>query len=219
MKKTLLLFFIIEVFAVIAGEQLNIDFSYPAIKGDFYITGKISFPTGIIYSDDNISVRDNKTGEEIPSKITVIERWPDGSILEVEILFSANTERRRNYIVAYGNDIKRRKKFTQTAVLPIINASIGKTPQTTESINMPVGELLVKVDKSPDVRYYWYVIPIGTLLFLTLYRTVKHTPHPIPLPKGARGEKGNPHPNPLPQRGEGRKGQPSPYPSPPKGRG
>ncbi|MCM8830068.1 MAG: hypothetical protein NC824_03615, partial [Candidatus Omnitrophica bacterium] len=94
--------------------------------------------------------------------------------------------RKRNYIVTYGNDIKRRKKFTQTAVLPIINASIGKTPQTTESIDIPVGELLVKVDKSPDVRYYWYIIPLCILIFLTLHRTLKHTPHPNPLPQGER---------------------------------
>ncbi|MCM8760482.1 MAG: hypothetical protein NC832_02040 [Candidatus Omnitrophica bacterium] len=185
----LLLFFLTGIFVVTGKEQVDVDFAYPSIKGDFYVSGKISFPPGIIYSDDNISVRDNKTGEEIPSKITVIERWPNGSILEAEILFPANVARKRDYIVSYGNDIKRGKKFTKTAVLPIISASIGKTPQTTEAIDMAVGELLVKVDKSPDVRYYWYIIPMGILIFLTLYRTLKHNLHHSPLSYGREGEK------------------------------
>ncbi|MCM8784778.1 MAG: hypothetical protein NC827_04980 [Candidatus Omnitrophica bacterium] len=165
-------FFIIKII-VKGSENLSVDFSYPDLKGDFYVNGKISFPSGSIYSDNNISVYDSKTHEEIPSKITITEKWPDSSILEVEILFLANTEKQRKYIISYGKDIKRKKKFTQTAVLPIISASIGKTPQTNEIINMPVGELLVKVDKSPDIRYYWYTVPMFALIFLTLYRARK----------------------------------------------
>ncbi|MFN4228110.1 MAG: hypothetical protein ACK4F0_08250 [Candidatus Ratteibacteria bacterium] len=167
------IFFVIEIFIVIGAENLQVDFTYPDLKGDFYVSGKVSFPYGNIYSDNNISIYDVKTYEEIPSKINIIEKWPDGSILEVEILFPANAEKQRRYIISYGMDIKRKKKFTQTAVLPIISASIGKTPQTTENINIPVGELLVKVDRSPDIRYYWYIIPMCVLVFLTLYRTKK----------------------------------------------
>ncbi|HPP30169.1 MAG TPA: hypothetical protein PLE69_04495 [bacterium] len=176
MNKNIILsvFFFTGIFVGIAGEKLQVDFSYPSLKGDFYVNGKASFPPGIVNSEENISIQDKQTGEEVPTKIIVVERWPDGSLLEAEILFPANAKRQRNYIAVCGSDIKRRKKFTQTAVLPIISASIGKTPQTTESIDMAVGELLVKVDKSPDIRYYWYALPMGILLFLTVYRAVRN---------------------------------------------
>lgn len=176
MKKNIILcvFLLTGIFLVKADEKLHIDFSYPAIKGDFYVSGRVSFPPGIVSSEDNISILDSSTGEEIPSKITLTEKWPDGSVLEVEILFPANAGKKRKYIVSYGNDVKRRKKFNQTAVLPIISSSIGTSAQTKETIDIPVGELLVKVDKSPDVRYYWYILPMGLLIFLTLYRTVKN---------------------------------------------
>ncbi|MCX7916831.1 MAG: hypothetical protein N2589_01695 [bacterium] len=159
----------------ISGEKLPIDFTYPTIPGDFYVNTKVSFQPGKVLSEDNITVNDAETGVEIPTKITVLEKWPDNSILEVEILFPANTNKKRKYVLNYGEDIKRRKKFTQTAILPIINSSIGKTPQSTEAINMDVGELLVKVDKSPDIRYYWYILPSVIFIFLTIYRTTKNS--------------------------------------------
>ncbi|MCX8083209.1 MAG: hypothetical protein N3D17_07485 [bacterium] len=171
----LFIFFLTGISLTIAGENLYVDFSYPAVKGDFYISGKMSFPPGTVNSEDNICVIDINTKEEISSKITITDNWPDGSVLEAEILFPANTGKQRRYVISYGSDVKRRKKFSQTAVLPIISASIGKTPQTSETIDIPVGELLVKVDKSPDVRYYWYVVPMGLIIFLTLYRAVKNT--------------------------------------------
>ncbi len=176
MNKNIILsvFFFTGIFVVAAGEKLQVDFSYPSLKGDFYVNGKVSFPPGTVNAEENIIVQDKQTGEEIPTKITVAERWPDGFVLEAEILFPANAGRQRNYIVVYGSDVKRRKKFTQTAVLPIISASIGKTPQTTESIDIPVGELLVKVDKSPDIRYYWYALPLVILIFLTVYRALRN---------------------------------------------
>lgn len=161
-------------FLSISGEHLSVEFDYPAFKGDFYVSGVVSFPPSTVISEDNIAVYD-QTNKEIPSKITVKERWPDSSLLEVEILFPANVERQKSYTVSYGSDVKRKRKFTQTAVLPTIGATIGKTPQTKETIDMPVGELIVKVDRSSDIRYYWYVIPLGLLIFLSLYRAVRNT--------------------------------------------
>lgn len=176
MKKTLITIIFLLIYSIcLSGEKLSIDFTYPSISGDFYVNGKTSFPPSSVLSEDNITVNDLNTGEEIPTKIIVIEKWPDNSILEAEILFPANTNKQRKYVLAYGKDIKRSKKFTQTAVLPIISASIGKAPQSTENINIDVGELLVKVDKSPDIRYYWYILPILFLLFLTIYRTIKNS--------------------------------------------
>lgn len=175
MKKIIIFIFFILFRISIFADKLSIDFIYPSISGDFYVNGKISFQPGKVLNEDNIIVKNSKTNEEIPSKITVLEKWYDGSILEVEILFPANTIKQAKYEIVYGEDIKRRKKITQTSVLPIINASIGKTPQSTENLNMDIGELLVKVDKSSDLRYYWHFFPIFILIFFTIYRTVKNS--------------------------------------------
>lgn len=174
-KKLIIIIFLLMCSFCLSSERLTINFLYPSLSGDFYVNGKVSFPPSSVLTEDNITVTDFNTGEEIPTKITVLERWPDNSILEIEILFPANTNKQRRYILNYGDDIKRKKKITQTSVLPIINASIGKTPQPTESINIDVGELLVKVDKSSDIRYYWYILPILFLISLTIYRTIKNT--------------------------------------------
>ncbi|HOK56119.1 MAG TPA: hypothetical protein PKV21_04555 [bacterium] len=176
MKKNLILPIFLLIYNIcLSSEKLSIDFTYPSLKGDFYVNGKVSFSPSSVISEDNITVNDFNSGEEIPTKITVLERWPDNSILEAEILFPANTNKQRKYVLTYGIDVKRKNKFSQTSVLPIINASIGKTPVSTESINIDVGELLVKVDRSPEVRYYWYIIPLLTLLFFTIFRTIKNS--------------------------------------------
>ncbi|MGB9678133.1 MAG: hypothetical protein ACPLZ9_05880 [Candidatus Ratteibacteria bacterium] len=174
MKKSLLIIIFLSIsYICLSVEKLSIDFTYPSLKGDFYVVGKISFSPSLVISEDNITVKDLNTGEEIPSKITILERWPDNSILEVEVLFPVNANKQRKYILTYGNEINRKKKFNQTSVLPIINASIGKNPLSTESINIDVGELIVKVDRSSEVRYYWHILPISFLLFLTFYRIRK----------------------------------------------
>jgi hypothetical protein len=176
MKKILTTFLFISVYIFcMPGERLSIDFTYPNLSGDFYVNGRVSFPPDKILSEDNIIVSDLFTNQEIPTKITIIERWIDGSVLEAEILFPANTSKQKKYVLIYGKDIKRKKKFAQTSVLPIINASIGKLPLSTESINIDVGEMLIKVDKSPEIRYYWYILPISLLLFLTIYRSIKNS--------------------------------------------
>jgi len=172
------IFFLIlfaSLFCLHAEQRARIDFEYPSMKGDFYVTGKISFAPEVVSSESHIAVRDADRGEEIPTRIDRVEEWPDGSLLEVIILFPANASRQKKYVLSYGNDIVRKRIFTQTAVLPVVNSTIGGTPKTTESLDMNVGEMLVKVDRSPGIRYYWHVLPIGILILLTAYRALRNS--------------------------------------------
>lgn len=175
--KKIILFFVLFCgpFRIFAEQRAGIDFEYPSFTGDFYVAGKMSFPPGAVLSESNITVKNAETGEEIPSRIERTEEWPDGSLLEVTILFSANTSRKKNYVVSYGTGVGRRRIFKQAAVLPIVTSSIGGTPKTSESMDMDVGEMIIKVDKSPEIRYYWHLFPILMLILFSIYRARKNS--------------------------------------------
>lgn len=176
MKKIILFFIICSgTVCIFAEQKANIDFEYPSFTGDFYVAGKMSFPPGAVLSESNITVNNAEISGEIPSKIERTEEWPDGSLLEVTILFSANTSRKRNYIVSYGTGVTRRRIFKQAAVLPIVTAVIGGAPKTSESMDMDVGEMIIKVDRSPEIRYYWHLFPIVILILFSVYRARKNS--------------------------------------------
>lgn len=178
--KKIIFFFILATggVSVFAQQQLRIDLEYPSFTGDFYVTGRISFPPVTVASESNIAVKDSNTGEEIPTKITVLERWPDGSVLDAEILFPANVSRKRDHLLFFGNNVQRKRIFTQTAVLPVISAAIGGAPRTEETMDIDVGEMIIKVDRSPEVRYYWHLLPIALLIFFSIYRARKNYSQP-----------------------------------------
>ncbi|OPZ92663.1 MAG: hypothetical protein BWY73_00691 [candidate division TA06 bacterium ADurb.Bin417] len=49
--------------------------------------------------------------------------------------------------------------------------SVGGAARTVETMDMPVGQINVRVDRSPDIRYYWHLVPLTALLFLTVIRS------------------------------------------------
>ena len=173
MKVRLLILFVVilvstgELFAV---EDLAVDFTYPSFTGDFYVSGNVSFAPGLVESEENTVIKTDEPDEEVPTKIVILRRWPDSSIMSVEVIFVANASQKRNYVLSYGEDIRRKKVFTKTAVLPTISFSVGGAPKISEKGSIDVGLINVRVDKSSDIYYYWHVIPIVILLALTYYR-------------------------------------------------
>jgi len=172
MKKFIFLLLVCRCSFLFSSEKIDISFEYPGLKGDFYVSGTIFLPPASIFSSDNISVMDTVTKKEVPSKITVSEKWPDGSILSAEIIFPANASKKTQYTIFYGNEVKRNKIFSEPAVLPTISFSTGSTGRTAENIDVSVGQINVRVDKSISVRYWWYVLPLMLLIFFTVYRSL-----------------------------------------------
>ena len=150
---------------------LKIGFQYPDFTGDFYLTGNVAFPPGTVKSEENFLVRSLVPSEEIPCKAGVLQHWPDGSILSAELTFSANSSQKREYVIFYGADVRRRKKLAQLAVLPAAAFSVGGVPKSTERLDVNVGQINVRVDRSPGVRYYWYILPIVAILILMVVRS------------------------------------------------
>jgi hypothetical protein len=172
MKKFIFLLFLCGCSFLFCSEKIDISFEYPDINGDFYVSGTAFFPPSSVFSSDHILVMDMATKKEVPSKITVSEKWPDGSILSAEIIFPANTSKKTHYAIFYGNEIKRSKIFSEPAVLPTVDFFTGGTGRTAENIDVNVGQINVRVDKSISIRYWWYVLPLLVLIFLTVYRSL-----------------------------------------------
>lgn len=155
------------------AQELAVDLEYPAFQGDFYAAGTISFPPGAAPAADCIMVADATSRREIASKIDVLQQWPDGSVLKANVLFAANVVRQVPYIVLYGENVRRSKTFSEPAVLPTVSFSVGGAPKTAETLDVNVGDINVRVDRSPGIYYYWHVAPIAALILLTLYRARK----------------------------------------------
>jgi hypothetical protein len=151
--------------------EISIRVAYPSFTGDFYASGRLSFPPAAAPSENNIIVRDRKTGEEVPSKISVIKKWADGSVLTAGVLFPANTRSKGDYSIIYGDSVLRRKNFTEPAVLPTVAFASAGAPRSSENMDMPVGQINVRVDRSSNIYYYWHVLPIALLIAFSIYRT------------------------------------------------
>lgn len=173
MRIKFLIFFIaasLSCSTLFAAQALLIDFTYPSFTGDFYVSGNVAFAPGIVKSEDDVIVKSHGTDEEIPTKITILQKWPDSSILSAEITFVANSARKESCELLYGPEIRRKKIFTETAVLPTISFSVGGLPKISEKVDIDVGQINVRVDKSHGLYYYWHAIPIVIFIALAFYR-------------------------------------------------
>ncbi len=156
-----------------ASQELTINFEYPSFKGDFYVSGKVSFAPSSVRSERNISVRVMDKKDEVSAKIAVLNTWPDGSVQSAQIIFAANSATKYSYTLFFGEDVVRKKSFNETAVLPSISFSVGGAPMMVEQVDVSVGQINVMVDKSPSIYYYWNIIPIVLLIALAYYRSRK----------------------------------------------
>jgi len=156
---------------VYAAQEAPVSLDYPSFEGDFYASGKVFFPPSSVKSERNIIVGLTDTSSEIPSKITILSKWPNGSIQSANIIFAANSASKKKYVVIFGEDVLRKKSFTQPAVLPTVSFSTAGAPKTVEEIDLNVGQINVRVDKSPDLFYYWHIVPVMILIGIAYYRS------------------------------------------------
>lgn len=165
-----ILFLFLSQGELYAAQDFSVYFTDPDFAGDFYLSGNIVFPPSAVKSEENVLVKFSESGEEVPSRVTVLRKWADGYLLRAEIIFAANSSLKRNYLISYGEDIKRRKVFYQTAVLPTVSFSVVGSPKTAENVNLDVGQINVRVDKSPKFYYYWHMAPIILIILFSYLR-------------------------------------------------
>lgn len=171
MKKPFILACLIFSINILYAEDLPVNLEYPSFKGDFYASGRITLPPGKAPTGKNIAIKNGSTWEEVPSLITIRKKWPDGSVMSADIIFPANAEERADYKISFGGDVEGKSRFSEPAVLPTVTFSIAGSPKSAETMDMAVGQINVRVDKSSNIYYYWHIVPITILTLIVLYRT------------------------------------------------
>lgn len=158
---------------VFGAQEFVARFTYPDLAGDFYAAGNLSFPPAAVASDRNIMVYTREDQAEIPVKTVVLGSWPDGSVMNADIMFAANPARKKTYVVSWGADVRRTKSFSEAGVRPVVTFSVAGTPLQSENVDLEVGQINVRVDRSLSLRYYWHAVPIIFLICATCYRAWK----------------------------------------------
>lgn len=153
-----------------AAQEFAIQFEYPSFRGDFYLGGTVSFPPGNVRTEDQIAVFSATPPGEVPSKIEAVTRWPDGAILKASVLFPANEARPTAYTLRFGEDVRRRSVISEAAVLPAVSFAVGGAARAVEAMDVNVGQINVRVDRSSSLFYYWHALPIALVLALTWWR-------------------------------------------------
>lgn len=153
-----------------AYQEIPITFEYPAFAGDFYVSGTVALPPGALREADNLAVYSSQPDKEVQSKIDITSRWPDGSVLKARVLFPANIQRQTAYQVRYGDEIRHRNSFAEAAVLPTVSFAVGGAAQIRENMDVSVGQINVRVDRSPQIYYYWHLIPIALIIIWAWFR-------------------------------------------------
>lgn len=54
------------------------------------------------------------------------------------------------------------------------SAPILRMEMAQEDSAVPVGTMVVKVRKHPEIYYYWYLLPITAIILILLYRRFKY---------------------------------------------
>lgn len=163
------LIFLLTSLPLFASQKLELKLEYPSFDGDFYAEGVVSFSPQAVRNADQIALL-AADGSEVASKINILDSWGNGSVMKAQIIFPANASRPQKYMLAYGEDVRRQKGFEQTAVLPTVSFYAGGAPRAAENFDLNVGTINVRVDRSPGINYYWHIVPIMFLVWLTWYR-------------------------------------------------
>ena len=113
---------------------------------------------------------------EVPIRVTGEVPYPDGSLMFVDISFPVTLAevRSHRYWLTPAPQGRASEYQPEAGVeLPVLTFVLreesGPAPPT---IDMPVGQMMVRVDQHPGFYYYWYLVPMGAILALLIWRKV-----------------------------------------------
>ena len=122
-----------------------------------------------------VAVSDEPGGGEVPFAVLGEARWPDGSLMAVELCFplAAEDVADTRYWLEPA-DSTSPKWYTGPRDLPRLRFRLNESAQEAPvDVGVDVGEMMVRVDQRPELYYYWYLIPIGAILGLLIWRKVR----------------------------------------------
>ena len=113
---------------------------------------------------------------EVPIRVTGEVPYPDGSLMFVDISFPVTLAEVRSHRYWLASAPRGRASEYQPEAgveLPVLTFVLREeSAAAPPSIDMPVGEMMVRVDQHPGLYYYWYLVPMGAILTLLIWRKV-----------------------------------------------
>jgi len=137
---------------------------------------------GALSSADKLRAAILPGDEEVPLAVLETSRWPDGSLMIARVAFpaAASAGAGRTLWIAWDGPARARN-FIPDSNAPRAAFSVGPEQESSEtrasqsSIVMaaPVGQMMARLDRHPELYYYWHLIPIAAILGLLIYRKVR----------------------------------------------
>lgn len=151
-----------------------------AAEDTWLIQGALSFVPGVVTSPDQFRIVEEPGSREVPVAVVGEVPYPDGSLMFVEICFPLTLEQARSkqyWLTADPEGRSLHYDYDPEGGLPTLEFSLREVGEQSgepvgPSLDMTVGELMVRVDQHPELYYYWYLIPIAGILGLLIWRKV-----------------------------------------------
>ncbi|MBM4087346.1 MAG: hypothetical protein FJ272_21350 [Planctomycetes bacterium] len=151
------------------ADQLLVRFAEPPTGGCVAV-GSVDFPMGDLKSVETLRIVAGQDYVEVPVAILATSAWPDGSILSADIAFPV-ADASLSYGVEWGV-VRRQKHFDYKPSKDTKPVSFTAV-ELESSLDVTVGQLMVRVDKRAALYNHWYWIPIAAILGLLVYRKAR----------------------------------------------
>lgn len=148
-------------------------------EDEYLATGLVPFPPDVIVSTSNLRILNALSNSEVPSFIIEEEKWPDGSLMLVEIGFVVKTHgwQTQQYWLEWGKEISRGDISPEDKLDPLRKTALATTsfrvveglPDEAEDI-IKVGTMMIRVEEHSGIIYYWYLAPVIGLLSIVIWR-------------------------------------------------
>ena len=142
----------------------------PPGPGRYLVTSRLSFNPGTLDSTEKIRILIVPGTGTVDVAVLGSDNWPGDGVMSADIAFVATDEEilSRRYVIEWGGE-KRLKTMLVDRSLPELAFELGGEPEVAETI-VPVGTLVVKVRKHPDLYYYWYLVPMLAIIAVLIWR-------------------------------------------------
>ncbi len=157
-----------------AAERRLLTIEDPPSPGTYRVVGTFYFNPGMLDSPDQVRVFSLSETSAVDLFLLDSETWPGDGVMCVTVGFVATRDDLldRPYSVEWGGARQTLANKTH-AGLPTLRMEMETTPAGDRS-GLPVGTMVVKVRKHPEIYYYWYLIPIAIVVLVLVYRKFKY---------------------------------------------
>lgn len=157
-----------------AAEQRSLRIEKPPAPGRYRVVGTFFFNPGILDAPDKIRIVSLPETNVVDLTLLESGNWPGGGVMHVTVGFmAAHDDLLKLRYVAEWSGAKHRQVSEIDKSLPALRMEMEEDPAGNDSA-VPVGTMIIKVRRYPEVYYYWYLLPIAAIVLTLLYRRFKY---------------------------------------------